>query len=327
MSRIKPTQRKGASTVKISLLRRFVMFWVHHLQQALGSLGELTRNPIASTMTVAVLGLSLTLPSTLYVLVKNSQEVTSGLENASEISLFLEKRLDQNAVVNFAERISLWDEVESTRIIYKDDALQEFRDYSGFGTAIDYLQDNPLPDVVLVTPKEQHRSAERARMLQQKLELEREVNSATLDVTWLNRLQALIQLVQDVLAAIALLLCSAVVLIVGNTIRLMILNRKEEIEVMKLVGATNAYIQRPFLYTGFWYGILGGFLAWVATALLVWWIGHAMTRVSELYESPFKLSGLSFNEVLILWGVAVVLGLLGSYVAVRRHVAKIEPQS
>lgn len=327
MSAARPTPRKGASSVKISWVRRFVMFWVHHLQQALGSLGELSRNPIASMMTVAVLGLSLTLPSTLYVLVKNSQEVTSGLENASEISLFLEKRLDQESVANFSERVSLWEEVGSTRVIYKDEALSEFRDYSGFGSAIDYLQDNPLPDVVLVTPTELNRSPERARILLQKLELEREVNSATLDVTWLSRLQALIQLVEEVLAAIALLLCTAVVLIVGNTIRLMILNRKEEIEVMKLVGATNAYIQRPFLYTGFWYGILGGFLAWLATVALVWWIGKSMTRVSELYDSPFRLTGLNFSEAMILWAFAVVLGLLGSYIAVRRHVAKIEPQT
>jgi len=312
--------------VKTSVFRRFVMFWVHHAQQGIGSLGELFRNPLASIMTIAVLGLSLTLPSTLYILVKNSQSVTSGLNEASEISLYLQKELSREQVENFAERVSLWEEVASTDIIFKDVALEEFRNASGFGSAIDYLQRNPLPDVVLVLPTQEHRAPERARTLLQRLQNEREVNSATLDITWLSRLQALIRLVQDILGAIALLLCSAVVLIVGNTIRLMILNRKDEIEVMKLVGATNAFIQRPFLYTGFWYGLLGGILAWLATLILTWWISRAMVQVTELYESPFRLVGLSLQEALILWASAIVLGLLGSYMAVRRHVSRIEPQ-
>lgn len=316
----------SGSKVNISPVRRFTMFWVHNLQQALGSLGELTRNPIASTMTIFVLGLSLTLPSTLYVVVKNSQAVTSGLDEAAEISLFLRKDLASSEVETFAQRISLRSDVERIQIIPKDQGLREFRDVSGFGSALDYLESNPLPDVVVVIPASEYRSVDRARGLLSELSTEREVTSASLDLQWLERLQALIRLVEDVLGALALLLCAAVILIVGNTIRLMILNRRDEIIVMKLVGATDGYIQRPFLYTGFWYGLIGGVIAWIATALLVWWIGSAVAGVTTLYDSQFRLTGLNFQELMVLWGIAVGLGLLGSWIAVRRHVAAIEPR-
>ncbi|MCO4322194.1 permease-like cell division protein FtsX [Aliidiomarina quisquiliarum] len=316
----------NSGKVKISAWRRFVMFWVHNLQQALGSLGELTRNPWASMMTIAVLGLSLTLPSTLYVVVKNSQAATVGLSDAAEISLYLRKDLKQHDVETFAKRIELRNDVEQVQIIMRDAGLRDFRESSGFGSALDYLDENPLPDVLVVLPQADFKSVERAQGLLAQLQQEREVSSASLDLQWLERLQALVRFVEDVLGALAVLLCAAVVLIVGNTIRLMILNRRDEIIVMKLVGATDAYIQRPFLYTGFWYGIIGGVVAWIATAILVFWIARAVSGVTVLYDSSFQLSGLNFTELMILWLVAVVLGLIGSFIAVRRHVAAIEPR-
>lgn len=312
--------------MKISRWRRFSMFWVHNLQQAIGSLGELTRNPWASLMTIAVLGLSLTLPSTLYVVVKNSQAVTLGLNDAAEISLYLRKDLSPSDVEVFAKRIELRTDVAQVRLILKEEGLRDFRASSGFGSALDYLAHNPLPDVLVVLPQAEYKSAERARGLLQQLQREREVSSASLDVQWLERLQALVHLVENALGGLAVLLCAAVVLIVGNTIRLMILNRRDEIMIMKLVGATDAYIQRPFLYTGFWYGLVGGVLAWLATALLVFWLGNAVAGVTNLYDSQFRLSGLSFTELMWLWLIAIALGLLGSFIAVRRHVAAIEPR-
>lgn len=317
---------KGAKATEIGGLRRLVMFFVSNVQQAVGSLGELWRTPFASMMTIAVLGLSLTLPATLYVVVKNSQAVGAQWDNPAEITVFLQKSLSEQQVQTFARRVELMDEVDRVQHISRDEALREFRDYSGFGSAIDYLETNPLPDVLVVTPSRDHSGANRAAQLQRQLAGEQEVSEAKLDQDWIERLHALIRLVEDALGALALLLCIAVVLIVGNTIRLGILNRRDEIMIMKLVGATNGYIQRPFLYTGAWYGIIGGLIAWLATFLLIWWIRAAVLRVTELYDSQFRLQGLNFNELLVLWGIAVSLGLVGSWIAVRRHVAAIEPR-
>lgn len=317
---------QGAKVAQVTVLRRFIMYFVSNIQQAIGSLGELWRTPFASMMTIAVLGLSLTLPATLYVVVKNSQTVGAQWDSPAEVTVFLEKSLNPQQVETFARRIELMDEVASVVHISREEALREFRDYSGFGSAIDYLETNPLPDVLVVTPTREYSAAGRAASLQRKLAAEGGVSEAKLDQDWIERLHALIRLVEDALGALALLLCVAVVLIVGNTIRLGILNRRDEIMIMKLVGATNGYIQRPFLYTGAWYGIIGGLIAWLATFMLIWWIRAAVLRVTELYDSQFRLQGLTFQELLILWAIAVSLGLLGSWIAVRRHVAAIEPR-
>mgnify|MGYP001245663303 CR=1 FL=1 len=315
----------GARSVKISIWRRIVMFFVANLQQGIGSLGELSRTPWASLMTIAVLGLSLTLPATLYVVVKNAQLATGEWDQAAEISLFLRKDLQTQELQSFRERVRLMNEVESVQLIDRETGLREFRESSGFGSAIDYLQTNPLPDVLIVVPVSEFRSYERAQRLLTVLEREREVSSARLDLQWLQRLQAIVRVVENSLAALAILLSLAVVLIVGNTIRLAILNRRDEIMIMKLVGATNAYIQRPFLYTGFWYGVIGGVIAWISTTLMVWWISASVAQLTALYDSSFRLAGLGFNEMMVLWLVAIILGLLGSWIAVRRHVAAIEP--
>ncbi|RAJ99111.1 permease-like cell division protein FtsX [Aliidiomarina maris] len=320
----KPEQ--GAKVAQITGVRRFIMFIVSNIQQAVGSLGELWRTPFASLMTIAVLGLSLTLPATLYVVVKNSQAIGAQWDNPAEITVFLDKQMSPQQVQTFARRVELMDAVASVQHISRDEALREFREYSGFGSAIDYLDSNPLPDVLIVTPVREYSASNRASQLQRELAGESGVTEAKLDQDWIERLHALIRLIEDALGALALLLCVAVVLIVGNTIRLGILNRRDEIRVMKLVGATDGYIQRPFLYTGAWYGIIGGLIAWCATFVLIWWIRAAVLRVTELYDSQFRLQGLSFNELLVLWAIAISLGLLGSWIAVRRHVAAIEPR-
>ena len=295
--------------LKICKTKLLSMFWVHNVQQAVASLGELARYPMASLMTMAVLGLSLTLPATLYVVVKNTEAIGADWQHASEITLFLRKNLSQQEVSTFHKRLSLSNDIERVRWIDKNEALQEFREESGFGEALDALSNNPLPDVLLVTPVANKRGTAQAQQLAQQMRNEREVEQVRLDLDWLQRLEALLNLVRDGLLALAALLCIAVVLIVGNTIRLNINSKRDEIMVMKLVGATDGYIQRPFLYTGVWYGFVGGLIAWLATAVMILWISGAVTDISELYESQFSLVGLTFNEMLVLWLLAIGLGL------------------
>lgn len=319
-------RQQGAQQVKISAWRRFVTFWLHHAQQCIGSLGELARYPFASLMTMAVLGLSLTLPATLYVIVKNTDAVGANFQQASEMTLFLRQDLSEQEVATFHKRVQVNPAVSSTRLIDKAAGLADFRERSGFGEALDTLENNPLPDVLIVTPAESYRHPTAAQQLLQEMKQAREVDQARLDVGWLQRFQAIVKLIQDGFLGLALLLSIAVVLIVGNTIRLNISSKRDEIAVMKLVGATDAYIQRPFLYTGLWYGLIGGIITWIATGVLLWWLSAAVRDIAELYESQFRLIGLNFAEMGVVWGFAIGLGLLGSYLAVRKHVRAIEPQ-
>ncbi|MBA6225598.1 MULTISPECIES: permease-like cell division protein FtsX [unclassified Colwellia] len=298
---------------------------LRHLQQAIGSLGDLWRTPFTSVMTVLVLGISLTLPATLHLFVKNTQTVTEQWNSASEITLFLQLSTSDKVAQNLVQRIQLYPEVANVIYISAEQALTEFKVNSGFGQALEYLDENPLPATLLVTPTQRFSQAQAARELLLKLEQERAVDQGKLDLEWLTRLQAIAALIEDVVIGIAILLCLSVVLIIGNTIRLAILNQKDAIAVMKLVGATDDFIQRPFLYAGIWYGLLGGFVASICVAILASYISGALRQLTDLYQSQFVLSGLSFNELAILQLTAIGLGLLGSFISVRQHIRAIEP--
>jgi cell division transport system permease protein len=317
---------KGASSSKVSVLQAFVMFFVSHVRQALSSLGELWRQPLASLMTIGVLGLSITLPSTLYIMVKNTEKITAGWEQASEISLFLTPNISANRSQQLVTRLNTWQEIEKVVYIPADDALKEFQHLSGLGDAIAYLEKNPLPDVVLVTPTDKNASPSAARALLDKLRQQREVDIGKLDIEWLERLYAVIAIASDLVMLIGVLLFIAVVLIIGNTIRLNILNKYDEIVVMKLVGATDAFIHRPFLYTGFWYGLLGGLMAWFAVIIILWWMDSSITTFAAMYQKEFNITGLTGSALLTMLGLSVLLGLLGSLISVQRHVRQIEPQ-
>jgi cell division transport system permease protein len=310
---------------KLPISGRIVMFFIRHVQQAMASMGELWRSPVSSVMTMAVLGVSLSLPAALQVLVKNAETVTESWNSAAEISLFVHEGRSEQSIQSLIARIDSYPEVGHVDYISRAQALEEFQRLSGFGEALSYLDANPLPAVITVTPTDKHASPSRARELLSKLEHESEVNFGRLDIEWLERLQALVRLLERTVMAIALLLVLAVVLVIGNTIRLAIMNRRTEIEVMKLVGATEAFIQRPFLYTGIWYGVIGGILAWVIINLLVWYLDGALATLLGLYGSELKMQSLTLMELLQLVLLASFLGWLGSYVSVRQHLRAIEP--
>jgi len=310
-----------------SLIRKILTLPIRHLQQAVGSLGDLWRTPFTSVMTVFVLGISLALPATLHLFVKNAQQVSEQWDSASQITLFLKLSVNERSAQNLVKRISLYPEVDNVHYISAQKALKEFKILSGFGQSLEYLDKNPLPATLLVTPTQRASQARAANKLLAKLQQEREVEQGKLDLEWLTRLEAMAQLIQDIVMGVALLLCLSVVLIVGNTIRLAILNQQDAIAIMKLVGATDSFIQRPFLYSGIWYGIFGGLLSWLAVSLLAQYLTSAISNLTNLYQSNFQLQGLALNEAFLLIAFAVLLGLVGSYISVRKHIRAIEPNA
>ena len=315
----------SSSKRKVGVFSRIVSLPIRHLQQAIGSLGDLWRTPFTSVMTVLVLGISLALPATLHLFVKNANVVSQQWQSASQISLFLKMSVTDKAAQNLVQRIGLFPEVDRVQYISADQALADFKVLSGFGQALEYLDKNPLPATVIVTPTQRASQSEAATELLAKLEQQREVEQGKLDLEWLNRLQAIADLIEDIVVSVALLLCLSVVLIISNTIRLAILNQKDAIAVMKLVGATDSFIQRPFLYSGIWYGVLGGLFSGITVSVLAYYLSYSIDQLAGLYRSNFTLQGLLFSEYLLLIGFAVTLGLLGSYVSVQKHIRAIEP--
>ncbi len=303
----------------------FKAWFIHHIRTLIASLGFLTRNALSSMMTVAVIAIALALPSGMYVLLNNLSNVSVGWDNSAQISLFLKTSVSEKQANSLAAKLKLYDDIDKVELIHRDTALNEFQRISGFGDAIAGLGDNPLPHVLAIQPKVDPNRPDKIGYLIKTLEKLPEVDIAQLDLQWVKRLYSMLEIAQRGIWVISALLALAVLLVVGNTIRLDIQNRREEIEVTKLIGATNAFIRRPFLYTGLWYGISSGILAWILTALSISLVEDSVARLAMLYNSGFQISGLSGNETLTLIATSCTLGLLGSWLAVSRHLHEIEP--
>lgn len=304
----------------------FLHNWlVRHAQVSLNSLGRLYRSPFASLMTAAVIGIALALPSGLYLLTGNLQRLSTQWDGNANLSLFLRHSVSAGEAQALRERLAAWPEIDSLRLITPEQALEEFRDLSGFGEALDALDENPLPAVLAVKPTADHADAEAAAALLEKLNALPEVDLAQLDLQWVKRFNAIVDIVRRSIWVMAALLGLAVLLIIGNTIRLEIQNRREEIEITKLIGATNAFIRRPFLYSGFWYGISGAVLAGVLVELAFVQLHGPVRQLAGLYQSGFSLQTLSLQDVFLLLACGAALGLLGAWLAVSRHLAAIEP--
>jgi cell division transport system permease protein len=305
-------------------LERPGIWFNQHLQTIIETLGRLRANPLPSTMTVAVIGISLALPSSLYVLSENLRAMAGGWDQTAAISLFLDLKIDDRKATTLADQLRNWEEIARIQLITRDQALAEFRDLGGFEDALDKITKNPLPTVLAVYPVPEHASPERLEILQERLLDLPEADFARMDTLWLQRLQAILDLVQVVALLLGGLLGIGVLLIVGNTIRLEILNRRIEIEIMELVGATAAFIRRPFLYTGAWYGFMGGLTAWLLVTLAILILQGSVSRLASLYHSEFRLAGLGFGDTLNMLCASILLSFTGSWLAVNRHLRGAE---
>lgn len=300
--------------------------WLNqHVQSALATLGRLLDTPLPTGMTVAVIGISLALPGALYVLADNLRTLAGGWDQTAAISLFLQYDIDDAAANNLADRLRQLPEIAQVQVITRESALEEFRALGGFEEALEQLKNNPLPVVLAIYPQPNYAALEQLEVMQDKLLKLPEADFARMDTIWLQRFQAILDLIQIGVVLLGVLLGIGVLLIIGNTIRLEILNRCIEIEIMELVGATAAFIRRPFLYAGAWYGLMGGLTAWLLVTLALVLLQTPVSRLASLYRSDFSLSGLGFAATFIVLMSSISLGLLGSWVAVNRHLRGAEP--
>lgn len=302
-----------------------IAWLTRHAQTSIGSLGRLSQQKFATLLTVLVIGIALALPACLHLLIDNAQSATGNWNRAVDITVFLKRPTSLDDARRTAERVKQRRDVASVDLITADEALKEFRRDSGFGAAIDALNDNPLPHTMVVRPAEEFMSAASLQTLTTDLRALPSVEIVQLDTAWVNRLNAILDATRRALVLAAGLLALGVMVIVGNTIRLDIQNRRAEIEVTKLVGGSDAFVRRPFLYSGIWYGLGGGLTAWIITLAVTGVLREPIGRIAGLYGSAFELGGLGLKPTLLLLGGGIVLGWLGSYLAASRHLRAIEP--
>lgn len=315
--------RSGARTSRKE--GSFDSYLANHRKIAKDSFQRLIKQPVSSLMTWAVIGIALSLPVGLSVLLANVQQLSSGWDGSAQITLFLKMNVSDKDASNLALGLSARDTIDQAEFISRSSALDEFKIQSGFGEVLEYLDDNPLPHVIVVKPSKLLATVDQTESLQKRLGRIKEVEKAQLDLQWVQRLHSMTELIQRAVWALGALLALAVLLVIGNTIRLAIENRRDEIIVVKLVGATDGFVRRPFLYTGLWYGLGGGLIAFCLVQITLLWMSTPIGDLARLYYSSFSLSGLGVESTLFLLSTSMLLGWLGAWVAVRRHLGAIEP--
>jgi len=295
------------------------------MRASVATLGRLYMQPVATMMTVAVIAIALALPVGMYISLTNIGQLSSGWDGSTQISLFLHTSVTQDDAQKLTQRLEKHKNIKKIELIDKATGLEQFKEISGFGDALKYLDNNPLPIVLVIHPKMQANEPDMTTALVEELGKNPLVELAQLDVQWVKRLYTFLEIANRGILVISSMLAIAVLLVIGNTIRLDIQNHREEIEVSKLIGASDAFIRRPFLYTGLWYGIFGGIVAWFITLISLLLMEDPIHKLALLYHSDFRLSGLGFSNTLLLILISCLLGLTGSWLAVSRHLKEIEP--
>lgn len=294
-----------------------------HLKTLGAALGRIGNTPVGAALNVLVIAIALALPTAMHVLIANAGNMSPAFEGVADFTVYLVDDLDEDRGRALSAQIAARDDVESTTFISNIDGLAEFRTRSGFGGALDALPYNPLPHVIRVRPTEA--AIADIDALADALEAIDEAASVQLDRLWVERLNAILALGGRAVDIVTVLLAAAVALVIGNTIRLEINNRRTEIEVLKLVGATDGFIRRPFLYTGLCLGAIGAIAAALMIAVGLLLLSSPVGNLAALYAADFRLSGLSLRGFGVLIAGGALLGWAGAWIAAARHLRAIEP--
>jgi len=320
----RPSTRRGLGA-------RLRGFGERHAQTFVASLGRLARAPFGTALTVGVIGVALALPASLGLVAVNARALAGGWSDALDLTLYLKPSLAQHDAEQLREQVAARPDVAAARLISAADGLAEFRRWSGLGAALDALKDNPLPASIVVEPRlaarslAEPRDASAVERLAEALRALPGVDQVQLDTAWVRRFTAILDGLERTGVLLGLALAVAVLLVVGNTIRLDIDARRPEIEVTKLVGGSDGFVRRPFLYSGFWYGLGGGLVALALLEGLLFGLAGPVGRIAGAYGSAFALRGPSLTAALALVGLGAALGWLGAFVSATRHLRAIEP--
>nr|WP_249215833.1 permease-like cell division protein FtsX [Citrobacter sp. JGM124] len=314
----KPSKSKSKS-LKGGMNEQFRYAWE-------GALQDLKSKPLATFLTVMVIAISLTLPSVCFIVYKNVNQAASQYYPSPQITVYLDKALDDDAAQRVLGTLESEEGVDKVNYLSRDEALGEFRNWSGFGGALDMLEENPLPAVAIVNPKIDFQTTENLNTLRDRLAHVQGVDEVRMDDSWFARLAALTGLVGRIAGMIGILMVAAVFLVIGNSVRLSIFARRDTINVQKLIGATDGFILRPFLYGGALLGFSGAFLSLILSEILVMRLSSAVTQVAQVFGTQFSLSGLGFDECLLLLLVSSMIGWLAAWLATVQHLRRFTPE-
>lgn len=303
-----------------------VAIWFErHVQTLVGSLGRLVRRPFATLLSMLVIGVALALPGALHVVLRNAQALSAGLGDSVQLSLYLRRDTSPEQARKVQLAVEARSEVATTVLVSPEEGLREFAALAGIGEALQMLTANPLPWLVKVRPAPPHDSVDGVAALAANLRELPEAELVEADTAWVRRLHAIVDVLRRTALLAEVILALGVMAIVGNTIRLEIDARRAEIEVTRLVGGSDAFVRRPFLYSGFWQGLGGGLIALALLGSGLVALEAPVANLAAAYGSQFRLSGLASREVLAVAAAGAALGWLGAWLAAGYHLRRIEP--
>jgi cell division transport system permease protein len=295
-----------------------------HLYVLRATLGRLFGHPVATLLNVLVIGVALSLPAGLYVLIQNVQGIADQVAGTPQISVFLSMNASDDDIARIGKQLRLDPSIDHIEFVSRKTALEQLKRSTGLADVIGGLTQNPLPDAYIVYPKAT--SAQALEILRDALQKWPKLDKVQLDSAWAHRLEALLQFGRLAALVLTALLSFALIAVTFNTIRLQILTQREEIEVARLIGATRAFIRRPFLYFGLLQGLLGGAMAWAILALSLHLLNSPLAGLAELYDSRFALYSLSSGDSLALLLFSAWLGWIGAWLSVTQHLWRISAQ-
>jgi cell division transport system permease protein len=296
----------------------------HAIAQNIGVLRRIFASKLAGILNILVIGIALSLPAGMYVLLQNAQGLVAQLSGTPQISLFMSMDAKADDVDKLRKQLEQHPAIARVEFVARAQALEQLKQSTGLADVIGGLNQNPLPDAFIVYPKPS--AAQALDELRIELAKLPRVEQAQLDSAWAYKLEALLKFGRMMVLILASLLSLALIAITFNTIRLQILTQRDEIEVAKLIGATNGFIRRPFLYFGAAQGLLGGIMAWLIITISLLLLNHQVNALSQLYASQFILHPLSLGDSLTLLLFSMYLGWLGAWLSVARHLSQIEPR-
>lgn len=315
---------RGARQQSVETQAQWQAWCRHHRAMCIDSSRRLLMQPLGSLLTMLAIAIALVLPSGLWLTLDSARLVSAELDASATLTAYLEQRVNDAEAGRILQALDAQPDIASTRLITASQGMEEFQQSLGLEDALTHLDSNPLPATVVITPNDP--VPERMRALAERLGEMSGIEEVRLDLAWVERLRQLTEVGQRVTLALVVLFGLGVLLVVGNTIRLAVENRRKEIEVVTLIGATHAFVRRPFLYSGAWYGLGGGLIALLLLTLGGGWLATPVAALAESYGAHYTLPSLGLVGSTILLSCSTILGWLGAWIAVSRHLAGIKPR-
>lgn len=316
-------RRKGEFDLSSGTAFTLAAWMSGHAQSALSSLGRLIRRPVGTVVTVLAIAVALALPFALYVILDNAHRAVGGLDRSAQLTAFLRHDLSETQTATVASAVRRWEEVKHVRVVTRTEALSDYQQMTGFDDVRAIFEGrNPLPDLIVIAARDDQSNRAALVALRDRVSARAEVDSVELDLVWVDRLAAILETLRRIIQVLFAMLGIAILLIVGNTIRLSVESRREEIGIIRLFGATDAFVRRPFLYTGLWYGLTAGGVACALVAAATRLAEGPVERLVTLYSSDFELIGLQPWSAVGAIAAGGLLGLGGAWVAVARVLAE-----